>query len=76
MIYRNEIHGLQGYWVKQMALEVKLLLTLGIGPVPHLFMAAEKLIICKEPRPRKISPQITVLPWKDFCAMLWAGEIL
>jgi predicted AAA+ superfamily ATPase len=46
----------------------------------HLFHEENKsrksLIVCKESHPRKISPQVTVLPWKDFCEMLWAGEIL
>jgi predicted AAA+ superfamily ATPase len=46
----------------------------------HLFHEENKcrksLIISKEQRPRKISSQITVLPWQNFCEMLWAGDIL
>ena len=46
----------------------------------HLFHeennCRKSLIISKEPRPRKISSQITVLPWQNFCEMLWAGDIL
>ncbi|MFO7459440.1 MAG: AAA family ATPase [Desulfatiglandales bacterium] len=46
----------------------------------HLFHEENKsrksFIVCKEPRPRKISSKVTVLPWKDFCTMLWDGEIL
>jgi len=46
----------------------------------HLFHEENKsrksFIICKEPRPRKISSKVTVLPWKTFCAMLWDGAIL
>jgi len=46
----------------------------------HLFHeennCRKSFIICRERRPRKISSKITVLPWKDFCVMLWAGEIL
>jgi len=46
----------------------------------HLFReennCRKSLIISKEPRPRKISSQITVLPWQDFCEKLWAGDIL
>ena len=46
----------------------------------HLFHeennCRKSLIISKEPRPRKISSQITVLPWQDFCEKLWAGYIL
>ena len=48
--------------------------------VLHLFHQENKcrksLIISKERRPRKISSQITVLPWQDFCEMLWAEDIL
>ena len=46
----------------------------------HLFQEENKcrksFIISKEQRPRKISPQITGLPWQNFCEMLWAGDIL
>ena len=46
----------------------------------HLFHeennCRKSLIISKEPRPRKISSQITMLPWQDFCEKLWAGDIL
>jgi predicted AAA+ superfamily ATPase len=46
----------------------------------HLFHeennCRKSLIISKEPLPRKISSQITVLPWQDFCEKLWAGDIL
>jgi predicted AAA+ superfamily ATPase len=46
----------------------------------HLFHEENKcrksLIISKEQRPRKISSRITVLPWQNFCEMLWAGDIL
>ena len=46
----------------------------------HLFHEENKcrqsFIIAKEQRPRKISSQVTVLPWQSFCEMLWAGEIL
>ncbi len=46
----------------------------------HLFHeennCRKSLIISKEQRPRKISSQITVLPWQNFCEMLWAGDII
>jgi len=46
----------------------------------HLFHEENKcrqsFIISREQRPRKISSQITVLPWQNFCEMLWAGDIL
>jgi predicted AAA+ superfamily ATPase len=46
----------------------------------HLFHQENKcrqsFIISREQRPRKISSQITVLPWQNFCEMLWDGDIL
>jgi predicted AAA+ superfamily ATPase len=46
----------------------------------HLFHEEHKcrksFVISKEQRPRKISSEITVLPWQDFCERLWAGDIL
>ena len=46
----------------------------------HLFHEENKcrksFIISKVQRPRKISSQITLLPWQNFCEMLWAGDIL
>jgi predicted AAA+ superfamily ATPase len=46
----------------------------------HLFQEEQKckkgLIISRDPAPRKLSSNITVLPWHIFCEMLWAGEIM
>jgi predicted AAA+ superfamily ATPase len=46
----------------------------------HLFLEERKckkaFIVSREPRPRKLTSKITVLPWKVFCEMLWAGEII
>lgn len=46
----------------------------------HLFLEEEKcrkaFIVSKEPLPRKLDSNITVLPWQRFCAMLWAGDII
>jgi hypothetical protein len=46
----------------------------------HLFLEEEKyrraFIVSKEPLPRKLDSNITVLPWKIFCHRLWAGEII
>ena len=65
----------------EVAIEVKA--SAGVSDRPkglHLFHEENKcrksFIISKEQRPRKISSQITVLPWQNFCEMLWAGEIL
>lgn len=46
----------------------------------HLFReeaaCKKSFIVSREPQPRKIRPEITVLPWRMFCEMLWAGEII
>lgn len=46
----------------------------------HLFLEEQKckkgFIVSREPWPRKLTSKITVLPWKVFCEMLWAGEII
>lgn len=46
----------------------------------HLFNEEYKckksLIISREPMPRKITSKITALPWRNFCAMLWGGELI
>ncbi|MBW2661638.1 MAG: ATP-binding protein [Deltaproteobacteria bacterium] len=46
----------------------------------HLFQEEQKckkgLIVSRDPFPRKLSSNITVLPWHIFCAMLWEGEII
>jgi len=46
----------------------------------HLFLEERKckkaFIVSREPWPRKLTSKITVLPWKVFCEMLWAGEII
>jgi len=33
------------------------------------------IVICNEPVPRRHG-MITILPWKDFCSRLWAGEVI
>jgi predicted AAA+ superfamily ATPase len=46
----------------------------------HLFQeenhCKKRLIVSKEPFPRKLNSNVTVLPWKIFCEMLWAGQII
>jgi predicted AAA+ superfamily ATPase len=46
----------------------------------HLFHEEHKcrksFIVSRDPLPRKLSPNISVLPWQLFCEMLWAGEII
>ena len=46
----------------------------------HLFMEEHKckkaLIVSRDPLPRKLTSSLTILPWKNFCKMLWEGEII
>lgn len=46
----------------------------------HLFReeaaCRKSFIVSRESQPRKIRPEITALPWRMFCEMLWAGEII
>ena len=63
------------------AIEVKSSTSIGDRPKGlHLFHEEHKcrksFVISKEQHPRKISSEITVLPWQDFCERLWAGDIL
>jgi predicted AAA+ superfamily ATPase len=46
----------------------------------HLFADEHKcrykLIVSRDPLPRKLGSDITILPWQLFCKMLWEGEII
>jgi len=46
----------------------------------HLFREEHKclksLIVSRDPLPRKLKSDITILPWQVFCKTLWAGEII
>jgi predicted AAA+ superfamily ATPase len=46
----------------------------------HLFSeenaCRQRLVISRDPFPRKLDSGITVLPWQVFCEMLWSGEIV
>lgn len=33
-------------------------------------------IVCQEPVPRKLTPDIEVIPWRVFLEMLWGGDVL
>ena len=33
------------------------------------------LLVCQEPRRRKIDSGITIIPWRDFLSSLWEGKI-
>ncbi|NQT69700.1 MAG: ATP-binding protein [Desulfobacteraceae bacterium] len=46
----------------------------------HLFCEEHKcrksLIVSRDPLPRKLQSNISVLPWRVFCEMLWEGGII
>ena len=46
----------------------------------HLFReentCRETYVISRDPLPRKLAPNITILPWQIFSQMLWEGEII
>lgn len=48
----------------------------GIHLFKEEFKIKKALIVSRDPVPRKISQDVTVLPWKVFCERLWGGEII
>jgi len=65
----------------EVAIEIKSSMNIGDRPKGlHLFHdehnCLKSIVISKEPQPRKISPDIFILPWRDFCERLWEGEII
>ena len=63
------------------AIEIKSSENVGDRPKGlHLFLEEKKcrkaFIVSKESLPRKLDSDVTVLPWKTFCDMLWAGAII
>jgi predicted AAA+ superfamily ATPase len=50
--------------------------TKGIRLFDEEHLCKNSFIVSREPAPRKISANITALPWADFCEMLWDGSIL
>jgi predicted AAA+ superfamily ATPase len=46
----------------------------------HLFCeehrCRKRLVVSRDPFPRKLESNISILPWHVFCEMLWAGEII
>ena len=41
-----------------------------------LIKVKRALIVSLDKSRRRLKPDIEVLPWQDFCAMLWAGELI
>jgi uncharacterized protein len=50
--------------------------TKGIHLFKEEFKCKNAYIVSRDPVPRKISPGLTVIPWKIFCERLWDGEII
>lgn len=46
----------------------------------HLFCEEHKcrkrLIVSRDPLPRKLQSNTSILPWRVFCEMLWQGEVI
>lgn len=46
----------------------------------HLFYeehnCKKSLVVSRDPLPRKLTSNITLLPWQIFCEMLWDGKII
>ena len=65
----------------EVAIEIKSTENVGERPKGlHLFheecKSKKSFIISRDPLPRRLSSNITVLPWQVFCEMLWDGEII
>ncbi len=48
----------------------------GIRLFNEEYTCKKNFIVSRDPIARKITSNITVLPWADFCAMLWDGQLL
>jgi predicted AAA+ superfamily ATPase len=65
----------------EVAIEVKGASRVDAGALKPLKAFAEDfaprkcIVVCNEPVPRQ-HDTITLLPWKDFCTRLWAGDII
>jgi predicted AAA+ superfamily ATPase len=48
----------------------------GIRAFKEEFVAKRYLVVSRDAHPRRTSDGIDILPWHDFLAQLWSGEIL
>ncbi|MCX7001951.1 MAG: hypothetical protein NTV22_01610 [bacterium] len=48
----------------------------GLVTIAADYTCGKRLLVTLDPRPRLLSSGIMVLPWRVFCARLWAGEVL
>jgi predicted AAA+ superfamily ATPase len=46
----------------------------------HLFLeenkSKKKIIVSRDPAPKKLDSGILIMPWKHFCDQLWDGDII
>jgi len=50
--------------------------TKGLHLFGQEFHCKKSFIVSRDPVPRKIGADITILPWQVFCQRLWAGHII
>jgi predicted AAA+ superfamily ATPase len=50
--------------------------TRGIHLFKDEFRCKQSFIVSRDSFPRKTGKDITIVPWKMFCEMLWAGQII
>ncbi len=66
----------------QVALEFKSALSVGGGELKGMrsmreeFKPQRAILVSRDAAPRLTDDGIEILPWKQFCAMLWAGQII
>ena len=47
-----------------------------LGRLEEEYKIKKKIIVSRDPIPRKLDSGILVLPWKNFCEKLWNGDII
>lgn len=50
--------------------------TKGLHLFHQEFTCRKRLIVSRDPHPRLLESGVQILPWRDFCGMLWQGEII
>ncbi len=48
----------------------------GLRALAQEHEVGRSIIVSRESRPRRTSDGIDILPWRDFCGLLWAGELI
>lgn len=50
--------------------------TKGLHLFNEEFATKKNIIVSKDSEPRKTESDVTILPWRHFCEMLWNGDII